>query len=166
MALTYKIVTRKAKLKGEEKMLSYALATKQNVCALEETIALVEKISAISSGDVKSVLDTLSDVMARQLAAGRIVDLGDLGRFRLSARSKACEKADDFNRTMLQVPRTIYVPGKQIKQAAKRTAYMLYDAQRNNLAKNPSTSDPSTSDPSTGGSSQEGDPTSNPGGGN
>ena len=159
MALTYKLVTRKFTVKGEEKNYTYAVATKQNVCSLAETIALVEKISAVSSGDVKSVLDTLSDVMARQLAAGRIMDLGDLGRFRFTARSQAAKEGGDaFSRSNLQPPRTVYVPGKAVKLAAAQASYSFFDPTQK-----PESNNPADPNGTPGNASQGGDPSSPPG---
>jgi predicted histone-like DNA-binding protein len=126
MALKYRLVTRKRKARGEEKNYTYAQQNKQSVTKLAKIVTLVEKISAVSSGDIKSVLDTLSEVVALELMDGNIVDLGDLGRFRFVARSIAAkEGGEKFSYENLRAPSVRFSPGRAIRQARANTVYEL-----------------------------------------
>ena len=161
MALKYKVITRKRKINGQEQIIRYAQQTEQTVTPLPMVIALVEKISAISSGDIKSVLDTLSQIVAMELAEGRIVDLGDLGRFRFVARSRAVkEEGVEFTQSNLLRPMVRFSPGRAIRLSRAATPYQLAPEEKN--GKCPATPGGTPNpNPSPGGN--EGDPTSHPG---
>lgn len=77
---------------------------------------LVSQISAVSVGDVLSVLNTTSMLMASELSNGRIVDMGDLGRFRLSIRSESAPQRELFVADNIRGNHVIYVPGPQIRR--------------------------------------------------
>lgn len=155
MALKFKLINRTLSIKGVKKPVYYAQSTASGVTSKEQVIALVEKISAVSSGDVKSVLDTLSTILALEMKAGRIVDLGDLGRFRMSARSKATEKEEEFTQKNLLRPRVLFVPGKEIMRARQEARYEL-NPLTTTTKKKPNEGE--TSNPSTGGGSKPKDP--------
>lgn len=130
MSLQFKIETRTLKLGGKERKISYARSVHNTVTSQEQVVRLIEKISAVSSGDVKSVLDTLSSLLAMELAAGRIVELGDLGRFRFSVRSKSAESQKEFTRANLLSPRLLFVPGKALRDAKKNAKFALVEEQK------------------------------------
>lgn len=159
MALKYRIVTRKRKARGDEKTYTYAQQNKQDVTKLAKIITLVEKISAISSGDIKSVLDTLSEVIALELMDGNIVDLGDLGRFRFAAKSKAVEEGsgNKFSQEYLLKPAVRFFPGRALRQARINAVYELVT----DIDTGKCPAQPGGNPQQPGGN--EGDPTSHPG---
>lgn len=158
MALKYKVITRKRKLHGQEKSYFYAQQERQNETSLRKVITLVEKISAVSSGDIKSVLDTLSEVIALELMDGNIVDLGDLGRFRFVAKSKAVEEGSGkFSQEHLLKPAVRFFPGRALRQARVNAVYELVT----DIDTGKCPAQPGGSPQQPGGN--EGDPTSHPG---
>lgn len=130
MPLKFALVNRELTVKGEKKKLFYAQTQTQGETSQEKIITLVEKISAVSSGDVKSVLDTLSVVVSMELSEGHIVNLGDLGRFRMSVRSKAVEKKEDFTKVNILRPRILFVPGAAMRNARKSATHQMTDLTR------------------------------------
>ena len=166
MALRFKLVNRTTKLEGKSKTIYFAKSSASGVTTKEQVVSLVEKISAVSSGDVKSVLDTLSTILAMEMKSGRIVDLGDLGRFRMSARSKAAGKEEEFTRKNFLQPRVLFVPGAEIMRARKEVSYELANLVREKKggSNSPTGGTPSQGgtahDPSAGGN--EGGATPNP----
>lgn len=85
---------------------------------------LVSQISAVSVGDVLSVLNTTSMLMASELSNGRIVDMGDLGRFRLSIRSESAPQRELFVADNIRGNHVIYVPGPQIRRKLISPGYL------------------------------------------
>lgn len=163
MALKFKLTNRTLNVNGKETPLHYATSMITGVTDQQQVISLTEKISAVSSGDVKSVLDTLSTILVMELQAGRAVDLGDLGRFRMTAHSKAAPSAESFSRENLLTPRIVFVPGKSLREARKSATYSALQplkVQSGGTSEDPEPSVPG-SDPDAGGSN----PTPKPGGG-
>lgn len=102
----------------------YAQAKYGGVTSQEDIAQMVSQISAISVGDVLSVMNTVSMLLSIELANGRIVDLGDLGRFRATLRSKSCDKPENFKRVMIHGNRVIFVPGHQVRIKMKNASYL------------------------------------------
>lgn len=127
MAIKYAV---QRTISGKEKKEYYfARAQYDGVTKLEDIAQLVEQISAISTGDVLSVLNTLGKIVATELANGRIVDLGDLGRIRLSLRAKGVAKPEEVKRETIQSTRAIFVPGQAIRQRQQSLSFAYTSAE-------------------------------------
>lgn len=127
MAIKYAVA--KAVSGKERKENYYARAQYDGVTKLEDIAQLVEQISAISTGDVLSVLNTLGKIVATELANGRIVDLGDLGRIRLSLRSKGVAKPEEVKHETILSTRAIFVPGQAIRHRQRHLSFAYTSAE-------------------------------------
>lgn len=96
--------------------MAYARPVYMDEADIESLSKLIAKISAVSVGDVRSVLYTLADLVANELSHGRLVSLGDLGRLRLTLRSKAVKKAEEFKTEMIKRAAVIFTPGKLLRE--------------------------------------------------
>ena len=166
MAIKYAIqqINRKGATPGSMETKYYAQAKYDGVTAQADIAQMVSQISAISVGDVLSVMNTVSMLLSMELSNGRIVDLGDLGRFRATLRSKSCDKPEEFKREMIHGNRVIFVPGAQIRHKMNYASYLKSDptdlsTESPNKPSNPSSegSDPSKPTPGneTGGGSNQ-----------
>lgn len=126
MAIKYAIqqINRKGLTPDTTTASYYAQAKYDGVTSQEDIAQMVSQISAISVGDVLSVMNTVSMLLSIELANGRIVDLGDLGRFRTTLRSKSCDKPESFKREMIHGNRVIFVPGPQVRTKMKNASYL------------------------------------------
>ena len=165
MAIKYAIqqINRKGVTTGSMETKYYAQAKYDGVTSQADIAQMVSQISAISVGDVLSVMNTVSMLLSMELSNGRIVDLGDLGRFRATLRSKSCDKPEEFKREMIHGNRVIFVPGAQIRHKMTNASYRKSDptdlsTESANKPSNPSGegSDPSKPTPGneTGGGSK------------
>ena len=165
MAIKYAIqhINRKGVTTGSMETKYYAQAKYDGVTSQTDIAQMVSQISAISVGDVLSVMNTVSMLLSMELSNGRIVDLGDLGRFRATLRSKSCDKPEEFKREMIHGNRVIFVPGAQIRHKMTNASYRKNDptdlsTESANKPSNPSGegSDPSKTTPGneTGGGSK------------
>jgi len=125
MAQGYKLVTRKVSdLKGGEKKAKVFAIAKYNGSTDIETLSkLIEARSAVSSADVKSVLDNLNFVLGLELSAGRIVYLGELGTFRLTVQSEGAESKDKFTGSNVKKAKLRFTPGLFLKKACKTATF-------------------------------------------
>ncbi len=168
MAIKYAIqqINRKGVTTGSMETKYYAQAKYDGVTSQADIAQMVSQISAISVGDVLSVMNTVSMLLSIELANGRIVDLGDLGRFRATLRSKSCDKPEEFKRELIHSNRVIFVTGAQIRHKMTNASYLKADLSGLSAesGKNPSNPSGEESDPSkptpgneTGGSNQNED---------
>ena len=129
MAIKYAIqqISRKGATPDSKTTRYYAQAKYDGVTSQAEIAQMVSQISAISVGDVLSVMNTVSMLLSIELTNGRIVELGDLGRFRATLRSKSCDKPENFKREMIHGNRVIFVPGSQIRQKMTSASYLKYN---------------------------------------
>ena len=127
MAIKYAVQRTTA---GKDKTVYYhARAQYDGVTHLDDIAQMVEQISAISTGDVLSVLNTLGKIVAVELANGRIVDLGDLGRIRLSLRAKGVATPEEVRHETIQSTRAIFVPGQAIRHKQQHLSFAYTSAE-------------------------------------
>lgn len=157
MAIKYAIqqINRKGATPDSKEIKYYAQAKYDGVTSQADIAQMVSQISAISVGDVLSVMNTVSMLLSMELSNGRIVDLGDLGRFRATLRSKSCDKPEEFKREMIHGNRVIFVPGAQIRHKMTNASYRKSDpadlsTESANKPSNPSSEGSNPSKPTPG----------------
>ena len=97
MAVRYVLRLKKNPQKGTIKKYAQ-IAQLVETKTIDDAVRYIEKISAMSSGDIKSVLDGLQDYIILQLSDGNTVRLGDLGSFRTTITSDGVDMDEtDFN---------------------------------------------------------------------
>ena len=89
MAVSFKVKERKVMINGQPAKIRYAQTLKTGDMDLSEICDLTSKISAVSEGDVRSIINTVTGLLITGLKQGRAISLGELGRFRISLSSKA-----------------------------------------------------------------------------
>ncbi|MCD8269359.1 MAG: HU family DNA-binding protein [Parabacteroides sp.] len=115
MALKFKKVQRTIKFGDDkDKVKTYAMAKSSGYYDMAKLCELISNRSAISSADVKAVLDSLNWVMGLELRSGNIVQVGEFGNFRLSVRSNGTENKDDFNASCIKKARIVFSPGSSL----------------------------------------------------
>lgn len=107
---------------GEKKF--YASTVTNGEMTLNKLTKRIEKTSTVSGADIRAVLYALVDIMREELADGQIVRLGDLGSLRISISSNAEDTADAVNASSIKGARTIFTPGKDLKETLKILEYV------------------------------------------
>lgn len=117
MAQGYKLVTRKVTdLKGgaaQEKI--YAIPDYNGHTDMDTLCVMIGARSTVSSADVKAVLDNLNFILDMELRAGRIVQLGEFGNFRLSLSSNGASDKKSFSQADVKGARVIFTPGASLR---------------------------------------------------
>ena len=97
MAVRFVLQPKKNPMKGTIKKYAQ-IAPIVETKTIDDAVRYIEKISAMSSGDIKSVLDGLQDYIILQLSDGHSVRLGDLGSFRITITSDGVDMDEtDFD---------------------------------------------------------------------
>lgn len=128
MSVNYRVVRRTLNFdKANPKEVVVAQTEPRATTGLEDLITLIGQISAISRGDVLSVISTLTRLIADELAKGNIVEIGELGRLRFNMRSKAAKSVKEFTHNNILTPTLHFLPGMLLKDARRRIRFTLAD---------------------------------------
>jgi putative DNA-binding protein len=125
MAQGFKLVLRPSKpgVKDSEKMY-YAVSKNTGFTDLKHLCKMISARSTVSSADVKAVLDNLNFVLDMELQAGRIVQLGEFGNFRISVSSDGVTEEKKFDNSMLRAPKIVFTPGSELRDTKKTLDFM------------------------------------------
>ncbi|MCD7935316.1 MAG: HU family DNA-binding protein [Tannerellaceae bacterium] len=127
MALKYHLVSGKDLRKGapEDATLLYARVRASGRVTFQELCKSVTRMSSGSPGDTAGVLDALLYVMEENLSKGNIVELSNLGYFRMIAGSPGVETEKDFHPRLFKKPRILFTPGTLLKAITTQLEYNL-----------------------------------------
>ena len=123
MALKFRKVLRKVMM-GEDqgKVKTYAAAHASGYCEMDKLCELISAHSKMTSADAKALFDSLNWVLRLELQAGNIVQVGELGNFRLSISSEGVEENEEEDVKLtarnIKKARVIFTPGKILRKIA------------------------------------------------
>lgn len=116
----YEVKKREMKIgKHKGKTMFYA-APKEPVrlttAMVEEQI--VEKTS-LARGDVRNAITSLAEVIRSALLLGGVVDLADLGTFKVEANGRMVATEAEVNASTIKTPRIRFYPKHEMRERAK-----------------------------------------------
>ncbi len=124
MPITFNVIERgQPGVSGGGVKKFYASPKMVGESTLKDLATNIEKQSNVSSEDIRSVLDTLVDVIQDKLADGQIIRLGELGSLRVSFSSESRDTAEEINTTCIKKARILFSPGKGIKDTLTTLNY-------------------------------------------
>ncbi len=129
MAINYLVRSRKLTTAEGKQEFFFAQSIGNGVTSMEHLQKLIARISALSEGDVRSVIMNLSSLIADELSAGRIVELGDLGRMRIGLRSKGSKKEEDFKLQSIKKLKVLFHPGSLIRDRLSTAPLIRFEAK-------------------------------------
>jgi len=91
----------------------YATALHDEVAELNELAT--SNRCALRRSVVHVVLLALMDIIPEELAAGKLISLGELGTFCVNVKSEGAENTDDFFTSMVTGKKTVYRPTKGLR---------------------------------------------------
>jgi len=124
MALKYRKVQTKV-LVGDNagQIRTHAIAKAGGYCDLKKLCKLISARCAMSSADVKAILDSLNWAMDLELQAGNIVQVGEFGNFRLSIRSESTATEEEFDATKIKGVHIVFTPGESLRLTKSEMDY-------------------------------------------
>lgn len=90
---------------------------------LNELAWFAAKQSTVSRADCYAVLISLVDLVTYQLSQGKIVELGELGNFRLSVSSEGQDLAEELTASAIKRAKVLFSPGAEIKAMLKSAKF-------------------------------------------
>lgn len=115
MAIKFKAIARKSPV---DKSVSYYPTTESpEPVKLPALVKSIEKITSLSSADVKSCLDALQYEIITRLKDGKSVRFGDLGTFRVSMQGKGTATAEEVQVESIKNLKVVFTPSGQIARS-------------------------------------------------
>ncbi|MGJ5640605.1 HU family DNA-binding protein [Formosa sp. S-31] len=106
----------------------YAQAVSDGRLDLKALAQLAARQSTVSRADCYAVLISLSELVTYHLADGKIVDLGDLGSFRMSLSSEGVETSEELSASAIKKAKILFSPGSDLKAMLKTVKYTKVSA--------------------------------------
>lgn len=125
MGLMYQVVQRRDMRKGalEGDTLYYGMTKTRSIISFDKIAEAIARMSTASSGDTRLVLKSLCTVMQDELDRGNTVELGDFGRFRMTAGSTGVATEEEFNTGLFKKGHVVFTPGKPLKEVCAGVSF-------------------------------------------
>ena len=94
----------------------YALSVSDGRVEFDELCEQIADGCTLTSADVKAVLDRMNVVLDNNLSAGRIVQFGELGNFRLTVKSSGATGEDKFTSSYIKGANLVFSPASSLKE--------------------------------------------------
>lgn len=78
--------------------------------SFDELCTEIAEGCTLTSADVKAVMDRMNYTLDKYLKAGRIVQFGEIGSFRLAIGSTGSVDVKSFNVSQIKKPKIVFVP--------------------------------------------------------
>lgn len=125
MAQKFKLIERKnlGKDNKENPKKFYAQAVNNGYVPFTELCSDIAETCTLTSADVKAVLDRMNYMLDKHLKAGRIVQFGEIGNFRLAVGSTGSLTTKDFSTSLIKQPKIVFSPGSKLRETRQLTAF-------------------------------------------
>lgn len=101
----------------------YAKAVSSGRTDLDRLAYLIANQSTVRKADCLAVLEAFLHNMSDELNQGRIVELGELGSFRVSISSGGFETPEEVTASAVKSSRILFRPGKSLRRLLKTLDY-------------------------------------------
>lgn len=132
MAQKFKLIERKnlGKDNKENPKKFYAQAVNNGYVPFTELCNDIAETCTLTSADVKAVLDRMNYMLDKHLRAGRIVQFGEIGNFRLAVGSTGSLTEKDFNTSLIKQPKIVFSPGSKLRETRQLTSFEKEAAEK------------------------------------
>lgn len=121
--IPYSVAARKKPNAPSEPEKFYANAQSRGYVSIEEISERLSRATTVTRADTKAVLAALEDEITDALQNGEIVQLGDVGTFRVSLSSEGTDKEDEFSPAKIKAVKVLYRPSAKIKNAVAGASF-------------------------------------------
>lgn len=125
MAQKFKLIERR-NLGSDNKEVPrkfYAQAVNNGYVAFDELCLEIAESCTLTSADVKAVMDRMNYILDKNLKAGRIVQFGEIGNFRLAVGSTGAVTTKEFSTSQIKKPRVVFTPGSKLQATRALTSF-------------------------------------------
>lgn len=127
MAQNYTLMARKNLLKPSEAPKYYAVARSGRKVTVKEVCKRVSERSSYSKGELEGCISEFLLETVNVLEEGNIVQMGDLGNFRMSLKTATPTPTEkEFNSSCIDKGKVLFYPGNDLRKLCKTLDFALY----------------------------------------
>lgn len=127
MAQNYTIMARKNLLKPDATPKFYAVARSSRKVSVKDVCKRVSERSSYSKGELEGSIGEFLIEIVNVLTEGNIVQMGDLGNFRMSLKTDTpTETEKEFKSSCIGKGKVLFYPGSDLRKLCKTLDYALY----------------------------------------
>jgi len=119
MPITFNVISRKNIQKPNDPPKYYADIVGNGQTTLADLAKYASTVSTVSKADILAVLESTFSKIADDVADEKIVYVGEYFTLQAGGSSEGKETADEVNASSIKSVKTIFRPGKMIKDALK-----------------------------------------------
>lgn len=123
MPITFNVVPKKNPQKPNDPPKYYANIIGEGKTTLQDLAKYASTVSTVSKADILAVLESTFSKIADDVADGKIVYVGEYFTLQAGGSSEGKETADEVNSSSIKSVRTLFRPGKMIKDALKLSTF-------------------------------------------
>ena len=125
MAQKFKLIERRnlGKDNSQNPKKFYAQAVNNGYVSFDELCTEIAENCSLTSADIKAVMDRMNYILDKNLKAGRIVQFGEIGNFRLAVGSSGSLTTDNFSTAQIRKPRIVFSPGSKLRDTRILTTF-------------------------------------------
>ncbi|MDR2969166.1 MAG: HU family DNA-binding protein [Tannerellaceae bacterium] len=116
MAVKYTVTERSNPQNPKASKKWYAAAKSSGEKTLRSMGKQIAARSTVSPADTQAVLVALTEVLAEELAEGKIVRLGDFGAFQVSLGSEGSATEKEFSPSMIKSKKVVFRAGIDLRE--------------------------------------------------
>lgn len=119
MPITFNVVPKKNPQQPNNPPKYYANIVGEGKTTLEDLAKYASTVSTVSKADILAVLESTFSKIADDVADGKIVYVGEYFTLQAGGSSEGKDTADEVNGSSIKSVKTVFRPGKMIKDALK-----------------------------------------------
>ncbi|QQQ30018.1 HU family DNA-binding protein [Chryseobacterium indoltheticum] len=123
MPITFNVVPRKNPQKPNDPPKYYANIIGEGKTTLSDLAKYASTVSTVSKADILAVLESTFSKIADDVADGKIVYVGEYFTLQAGGSSEGKETTEEVNASSIKSVKTLFRPGKMIKDALKLAAF-------------------------------------------
>lgn len=123
MPITFNVVPKKNPQKPNDPPKYYANIIGEGKTTLQDLAKYASTVSTVSKADILAVLESTFSKIADDVADGKIVYVGEYFTLQAGGSSEGRDTAAEVNSSNIESVRTIFRPGKMIKDALKLSTF-------------------------------------------
>ncbi|MFC7348019.1 DNA-binding protein [Chryseobacterium zhengzhouense] len=123
MPITFNVISRKNIQKPNDPPKYYADIVGNGETTLADLAKYASTVSTVSKADILAVLESTFSKIADDVADGKIVYVGEYFTLQAGGSSEGKETGDEVNASSIKSVRTVFRPGKMIKDALKLATF-------------------------------------------
>lgn len=152
MSQTYTTVLRKNLVKPQETPRYYAVARSGRTVSIREVAKRIAERSSFSRGELEGCVGEYLLEILNVLEEGNIVQLGDLGNFRMTIKTATPTlTTEEFKVNCIEGGHVVFYPGKDLRKLCRNMEYNLAGKSNSNTGSGDDGKDDPSDKPSGGG---------------